>query len=44
MKMKKALKELVKALNELVEELVEDQQNQQLLVGCVHDVDEPQAQ
>ncbi len=40
--MKKALEELVKALNDLVEELVVNQQSQQLPVGFVHDVDEPQ--
>jgi hypothetical protein len=39
--MKKALEELVKALKDLVDEVVEDQQSQP--VGCVHDVDEPQA-
>ncbi len=41
--MKKAIQELVKALKDLVEELVEDQESQQLQVGYVHDVDEPQA-
>ncbi len=42
--MKKALEELVKALDseDLVEELVEDQQSQQLPVGYVHEVAEPQ--
>ncbi len=42
MNMKKALEELGKALKDLVEELIEDQQSQQLPVGCVHYVDEPQ--
>ncbi len=38
MKTKKALEEqLGKALEDLVEELGEDQQSQQLPVGCVHD-------
>ncbi len=41
--MKKALEELVKALEDLVEELVEDQQSQQLPVGYMHDVNDPQA-
>ncbi len=41
--MKKALEELVKSLEDLGEELVEDQQSQQLPVGYMHDVDEPQA-
>jgi hypothetical protein len=40
MNMKKALEEL----EDLVEELGEDQQSQQLPVGCVHDVDQAQAQ
>ncbi len=44
MKMKKAPEELGKALEDLVEELGEGQQSQQLPVGCVHDVDEGQAQ
>jgi hypothetical protein len=44
MKMKKALEVLGKALEDLVEELREGQQSQQLPVGCVHDVDEEQAQ
>jgi hypothetical protein len=44
MKKKKALEELGKVLEELVEERGEGQQSQQLPVGCVHDVDEAQAQ
>jgi hypothetical protein len=32
------------ALKEIVEELVENRKRQQLPVGCVHDVDEDQAQ
>ena len=43
-KKKKALEELGKVLEELVEERGEGQQSQQLPVGCVHDVDEAQAQ
>ncbi len=32
----------MKALEDLVEEIVEDQQSQQLPIGYVHEVDEPQ--